>query len=91
MKKITEADLLRLNFERIDVDEDDELEDDENPYYYFRYVSPKDQTTLLLTTDEDNKNDIYAVEVGDYESIKIVDLSDLELLMGIINRATVND
>lgn len=86
MKKITAADLLRLGFEKVDVD-DEFLDEDEDQYFYFKFPAGDECVSQLLTADEDNINDTYNVDVGNDVVMKIKDLTDLELLMGIIERS----
>lgn len=88
MKKITAADLLRLGFERVDVPTE---ESGDEAYFYFIYLTPISKKSLLITGDEDNKNDEYCVEFSElWDTISIKDLNDLEKLIEIIKR-NLND
>jgi hypothetical protein len=91
MKKITAADLLRLGFEQIDVPAEDN--DGIEGYFYFTF-NPESKTSypLLITADEDLKNDAYTVEINElYDAIVIKNLPDLESLVDIIKRNLNNE
>ena len=87
MKKITAADLLRLGFNRVDVPKEESGDED---YFYFIFdVEGKRfrPYSILITNDEDNKDDSYSVEINELDdAVVIKDLDDLELLVGIIRR-----
>ena len=54
-KKITAADLLRLDFERVDVLKEDGFDED---FFYFTFkLKSKYGYPLLITTDDNNKDD----------------------------------
>lgn len=84
MKKITAADLLRLGFERIDVLKEESGDED---YFYFVFLTPISEESLLITGDDDNEKDEYCVEFSElWDIIKINDLDDLESLVDILKR-----
>jgi len=85
MKKITAADLLRLGFDRVDVPKEESGDED---YFYFVFdIKANRPYSILITGDEDNKDDSYSVEINELEdAVVIKDLDDLELLVGIIRR-----
>lgn len=87
MKKITAADLLRLDFKRVDVPKEESGDED---YFYFIFdVEGKRLRpySILITGDDDNKKDEYTVEINELDdAIVIKDLDDLESLVGIIKR-----
>lgn len=84
MKKISEADLLRLGFKRVDVPAEESGDED---YFYFVYETPKNGESLLITADEDPENDSYHVEFSElWEIINIKNLDDLEKLVGVVKR-----
>jgi hypothetical protein len=85
MKKITAADLLRLGFNRVDVPKEESGDED---YFYFVFESKANRPyAILITGDDDNKNDSYTVEINElYDAIVIKDLDDLESLVDIIKR-----
>lgn len=84
--KITAADLLRLGFEKIDVPPEEN--DGEKGYYYFVFdLESKSGYPLLITGEEDNKNDAYSVEINELEdAIVITDLDDLKALVEIMRK-----
>lgn len=86
MKKITAADLLRLDFEQIDVPPEDN--DGEKGFSYFvSKLKSKYGYSLLITGDDDSEKDSYTVEINELEdAIIIKDLTDLEALVDIIKR-----
>ena len=90
MKKITAADLLRLDFKQVDVPKEDGWEED---FFYFTFkLKSKYGYPLLITGDADNKKDIYAVEINELEdNIIIKDLDDLESLVDIFKRNHNNE
>ena len=85
MKKITEANLLRLGFNRVDVPKEESGDED---YFYFIFnLESKTGYPILITGDDDNKNDSYTVEINELEDvIQIKDLLDLKMLVDIIKR-----
>jgi len=85
MKNITAADLLRLGFKRVDVPKEESGDED---YFYFVFdVETKRPYSILITGDEDNKDDSYTVEINELDdAIVIKDLIDLESLVDIIKR-----
>ena len=89
MKKITEADLLRLGFNRVDVPKEESGDED---YFYFVFeIKANRPYAILITGDEDNKDDSYSVEINELEdAIVIKDLDDLESLVDIIKRNATN-
>ena len=90
MKKITAADLLRLGFNRVDVPKEESGDED---YFYFVFDTKGNRPyAILITGDEDNKDDSYSVEINELEdAIVIKDLDDLESLVGIIKRNVNNE
>jgi len=89
MKKITEADLLRLNFKRVDVSKDEGW--DEDFFYFVSKLKCQRGYPLLITVNEDNEKDEYTVEINELEdAIRIENLDDLELLTGILERNVNN-
>ena len=91
MKTIREADLLRLKFERVDVLEEESGDAD---YFYFIFDPDgnKSNHPILITVDEDNKEDSYTVEINElYDAVVIRDLDDLESLVDIIKRNLNNE
>jgi len=91
MKKITALSLLRLGFKKVDVLPEDN--DGEEGFYYFVFdLESKTGYPILITTDDDNKNDSYSVEINELEdNIIIKDLKDLKALVGIIRRNINNE
>ena len=89
-KKITAADLLRLDFERVDVLKEDGFDED---FFYFTFkLKSKYGYPLLITTDDNNKDDSYSVEINELEdAVVIKDVDDLESLVGIIKRNVNNE
>jgi len=88
MKKITAADLLRLGFDRVDVPKEES--GDEDYFYFVLDVKCKCPYPLLITCDENNKEDSYVVEINELENaIAISNLDDLEKLVNIIKRNLV--
>ena len=90
MKKITAADLLRLDFKRVDVLKEEGWDED---FFYFTFnLKSKYGYPLLITGVEDNKNDEYCVEINELEdNIIIKDLTDLESLVDIMKRNLNNE
>jgi len=90
MKKITAADLLRLGFKRVDVPAEESGDKD---YFYFVFdIKSNRPYSILITGDEDNKDDSYSVEINELEdAIIIKDLDDLESLVDIIKRNINNE
>lgn len=90
MKKITAADLLRLDFERIDVSKEEGYEED---FFYFTFkLKSKYGYPLLITTDDNNKGDSYSVEINELEDVVVIkDLNDLESLVDILKRNYNNE
>jgi len=90
MKTITEADLLRLGFNRVDVPKEESGDED---FFYFTFrLYDKYGYPLLITGDDDNENDTYTVEINELEDVIVIkDLVDLESLIDIINRNVKND
>jgi len=85
MKKITKAELLRLGFERTDVSAEET--GDEGFFYFTFNLKSKTGYPLLITVDDDNKNDSYTVEINELEDvIQIKDRVDLKMLVDIIKR-----
>ena len=92
MKKITAADLLRLDFKQVDVSKDDGW--DEDFFYFVSKLESKFGYPLLITSadNENNKKDEYSVEINELEdNIIIKDLADLESLVGILKRNFNNE
>jgi len=91
MKKITAADLLRLGFNKIDVPPEDN--DGEEGFYYFVFdLEGSRGYPLLITGEDDIKNDSHTVEINELEDdVVIKDLDDLESLVGIIRRNINNE
>ena len=91
MKKITAADLLRLDFKQVDVPKEEGYEEDF--FYFVSKLESKYGYPLLITGDlADNKKDIYAVEINELEdNIIIKDLDDLESLVDIFKRNHNNE
>jgi len=85
MKKITAADLLRLDFKQVDVPAEESGDKD---YFYFVFNLESNRGYSLLITDDDNdENDEYTVEFTELDDIIVIrDLDDLESLVGIIKR-----
>jgi len=85
MKKITAADLLRLDFEQVDVPKEEGYEED---FFYFVFkLKSKYGYPLLITGDDDNEKDSYSVEINELEdAIIIKNVADLEALVDIIKR-----
>ena len=90
MKKITAADLLRLDFERVDVLKEDGFDED---FFYFTFkLKSKYGYSLLITTDDNNKDDSYSVEINELEDVVVIkDLDDLESLVGILKKNYNNE
>jgi hypothetical protein len=90
MKKITAADLLRLNFDRVDVPEEEAGDKD---YFYFVFnVKSNRPYSILITGDEEPEEDAYTVEFTELDdAIVIKDLDDLESLVDIIKRNLNNE
>lgn len=86
MKKITALSLLRLGFKKIDIPPEDN--DGDDGYYYFVFdLESKSGYPLLITGEDDNKNDVYSVEINELEdAIMITDLDDLKALVEIMRR-----
>ena len=86
MKKIGEADLLRLGFKRIDVPKED-YDGIEGFFYFMSKEKSMNGYPILITGNEDNEKDIYTVEINELEDgVVIKDLPDLEALVDIIRR-----
>ena len=85
MKTITEAELLRLGFIRVDVPKEESGDED---YFYFVFeIKGNRPYAILITGNEDNINDSYTVEINELDdAVVIKDLDDLEALVGIIKR-----
>jgi len=86
MEKITALSLLRLGFKKIDVPPEDN--DGEEGFYYFVFETRGNRPyPILITGDEDNKDDSYTVEINELDdAIVIKDLDDLKSLVDIIKR-----
>jgi len=84
MKKITAADLLRLDFKQVDVPAEESGDKD---YFYFVFNLESNRGYSLLITDDDDENDEYVVEFTELDDIIMIrDLDDLESLVSIIKR-----
>ena len=91
MKKITAADLLRLDFKQVDVPKEEGYDED---FFYFVFnLKCKYGYPLLITGDlADNEKDEYSVEINELEDVIIIkDLDDLESLVGILKRNINNE
>ena len=89
--KITAADLLRLDFNQVDVSKEEGYDED---FFYFVFkFNSKYGYPLLITGDlADNEKDEYAVEINELEDVVIIkDLDDLESLVDIIKRNLNNE
>ena len=81
--KITEKDLLRLDFKRVDVPKDEGW--DEDFFYFVSKLESSRGYPLLITGD--NGNDSYSVEINELDGdVVIKDLDDLKMLIEIIKR-----
>ena len=80
-----------MGFNRVDVSPEDN--DGEKGFFYFTFdLDSKIGYPLLITTDDDNENDSYSVEINElYDSVVIKNLDDLEALVGIMRRNINNE
>ena len=62
-------------------------------FFYFAFdLESKTGYPLLITTDDDNENDSYSVEINELDdTVVIKDLDDLTSLVGILRRNINNE
>lgn len=91
MKKITAADLLRLEFNKVDVPPEDN--DGIEGYFYFTFnLKSKRGYSILITGDEKPEEDSYTVEINELDDVIVIkDLDDLESLVNIIKKNLNNE
>lgn len=82
MKKITAADLLYLNFDKVDVPTEES--GDENEFTYYTFDIGNDNCLLISNTSDECDNN-YTIEFFNHEGeIMIQDLNHLTQLIKII-------
>ena len=77
---MTEADLLQLNFNR--VDETIESSDSPNDWYYYTYSI--DSLILITPSSDEVKNDEWYVELFESNSIRFTSRTELEIFITLL-------